>query len=173
MQLFCEFTDIDNLVYFQCYSNLTIADHLNSSRRERPTIPITVARGESEVWKKVLFVTSIALNLWFLLVWSSQPPFRCGVLIRDITVPLTKEVTITLPKGLVVRDDSPNGLAAIGTFDKNRFSITVTSDFKMVEYDVDWRAIRRPGSLYPAPDAQFGPFPKVQRREVTPDELKK
>jgi hypothetical protein len=124
-------------------------------------------------WIKILFIASIILNLWFLFGWINEPPYRFGVLSRDIIVPLTKEVTITLPKGLVVRDDSPNGLAAIGTFDKNRFSITVTSDFKMVDYNVDWRVVNRAGSLYPAPDSQFGPFPKVQMRTLTPEEVKK
>lgn len=101
-------------------------------------------------WKKILFSASIILNIWSLLIWTNLPPSRCGVLIRDITVPLTKDVTIILPKGLVVSDESPQGLAAIGQFDPYRFSIIITSDFDMVDYNVDWKALRRPGSLYHA-----------------------
>lgn len=99
----------------------------------------------------------IVLNLWFVLSWLNQPSFKQGVLIRDITVPLTQDVKIILPKGLVVKDESPRGLTAIGQFDKNRFSITITSDFKMVNYDVNWEAMRRPISLYPAIDQKFMP----------------
>lgn len=85
----------------------------------------------------------------------NRPSFQHGVLTKDVTVWLNKDVTITLPKGLVVRDTSERGLAGIGQFENKRFSITVTSDFPMVDYDANWKAIRSPGSLYPAIDEKL------------------
>jgi hypothetical protein len=111
-------------------------------------------------WKKVVFIASIVLNLWFIFNWMDQPAHRYGVLISDVTVPLTKDATIMLPKGLVVRDESLQGISSIGQFDEYRFSITITSGFKMVDYNVDWKAINSPGSLYHAPDDQFMPLEK-------------
>lgn len=103
-------------------------------------------------WQKYIFVIawsgSIILNMWQAVCLSSYPLERCGVLTRDVTVFLKNGSSIVLPQGLVVRDDSPQGLAAVGQFEKHRFSITATSDWELVNYDVKWQTIHRSGSLY-------------------------
>jgi hypothetical protein len=54
-----------------------------------------------------------------------------------------------LPKGISVRDASPNGFAAMGLFGPHRFSITVaTEERHLVDYNAS-KEIREYKELYP------------------------
>lgn len=101
-----------------------------------------------------VFGVSIILNIIYLLDWINSPYDRYGILTQDVKVYFDKDTYITLPKGLVVRDESLQGIAAIDQFSNHRFSITVTGDFPIVDYNVDWRALHRFGSLYHADERE-------------------
>ena len=106
----------------------------------------------SNKWKAI-FALSIILNLWFLYGWFNQPTVRYGVLTRDVIVPVPgTDKKIVFPQGLVVKDASPQGISSIGQFYRNRFSIIVTSDFKMVDYNVDAKALHHFLSMYISKD---------------------
>lgn len=101
------------------------------------------------ILKSIIFIFSILLNLWFFLGWINIPSNRLGVLTKDVRVQIDDKTYITLPKGLTVKDASPQGLNAIGQFEKYRFSIIITSDSsKLVNFNVDKNFLRYDGSLY-------------------------
>jgi hypothetical protein len=115
---------------------------------------MTISGGKNHMpkWIKVILSVSIILNLCFLYDWSNRPTVRNGVLTRDVTVPVSlngQQEKIVSPKGLVVKDASPQGFSRIGQFESERFSIIVTSDYKMVDYNV---GVRLSGAYYPSID---------------------
>ena len=46
-------------------------------------------------------------------------------------------VLFKLPKGLTVADESQRGISAIGQFENNRFSIVITSNEDLVDYEIN------------------------------------
>ena len=90
----------------------------------------------------LLLATSVVGNLvlagYIFIDQSSNPPDRVGVLKRDLRVGTfgSSTAVFTLPKGLTVRDASPQGLAAIDLFEPFHFTIVVTSDYDdFVDYN--------------------------------------
>ncbi|NBC56956.1 MAG: hypothetical protein GVY05_01550 [Bacteroidetes bacterium] len=106
--------------------------------------------------KKIIFWISISLNLILVLgiLWNNfnSPSNKLGVLKQDIEVGyfMGKETVFTLPKGLTVKDKSERGIAAIGQFENNRFSIVITSDKNIVDYNVDEKELNQNGNYYSA-----------------------
>jgi hypothetical protein len=93
--------------------------------------------------KAIAFKVSIVLNIifgfLFFINWFNSPPNRVGVLTRDLKIGMFggKKAFFVLPKGLTVRDASPQGIASAGLFEPYRFSIVITSnDNTLVNYQV-------------------------------------
>jgi hypothetical protein len=91
--------------------------------------------------RTLLFRLSLILNIVCLSIFINEyfefKSHRLGVLKQDMEVRFFagSDVLIRLPKGLTVRDASPQFLAAIGQFEPNRFSIVFTSDrANLVDY---------------------------------------
>jgi hypothetical protein len=92
-------------------------------------------------FKRYAFTISIVLNVLIIAdgIWSYFTD-RVGVLTQSIEVGhfASGDVLFTLPKGLAVRDVSPQGLGAIGQFEPYRFAIVITTGHKdAVDYSVD------------------------------------
>ena len=106
--------------------------------------------------RKVIFWISIALNIILVLglFWNNfnSPSNELGVLKQDIEVGyfMGSETVFTLPKGLTVQDKSERGIAAIGQFENNRFSIVITSDKDLVDYNVDRKELNQNSNYYSA-----------------------
>lgn len=87
-----------------------------------------------KISKKFGFTFSIILNILLvailLLENFNMPTYELGVLTQDTDVGSrgSSEVIFTLPKGLTVSNDSPRFIAAIGQFEPERFSISVSSN---------------------------------------------
>ena len=109
-------------------------------------------------WSKMIGIAaSIALNLAFLTRFAMErlnaPPDRLGVTTQEIEVgdfngggPYFK-----LPKGLPVRDSSPQGLDAIDLFEPHRFQLTITTDNEhLVDYSGSTKNREGFGDLYSA-----------------------
>lgn len=92
--------------------------------------------------KKYIFWFSIILNILFILGYLfnriNSPSNKLGILKEDVEVGYFKgtEKVFVLPKGLTVKNESPRGLSAIGQFENERFSVIITSDRDLVDYDV-------------------------------------
>lgn len=105
--------------------------------------------------KKTCILFSVFLNILFTAIFLlenlNQPTFELGVLTQDTNVGThgNSEVLFTLPKGLTVSNDSPRFIAAaIGQFEPNRFSISVSSNSSSrVDYE---SKDKRWGALYSA-----------------------
>lgn len=83
----------------------------------------------------------------------NEPTQKRGILTKNVKVGVFtgEDVLFELPKGLTVEDASPRGLAAIGMFEPERFSIVVTSDFAdLVNYDADSSELQLFGNIYSA-----------------------
>ncbi|WP_417859527.1 hypothetical protein [Xanthomarina gelatinilytica] len=106
--------------------------------------------------KKAIFWISITLNFILIvgILWNkfNSPSNELGVLKQDIEVGyfMGNETVFILPKGLTVKNKSERGIAAIGQFENNRFSIVITSDKDIVEYDVDKKELNQNGNFYSA-----------------------
>ena len=96
---------------------------------------------------RAVLVISLIINAFFIVngIWDLFS-HKLGVLTQDIQVGhfANGDVIYTLPKGLSVRDASPQGVGAIGQFEPNRFFIVITTDQEdVVNYSV------KKDSLYP------------------------
>ena len=106
--------------------------------------------------KKTIFWISITLNFILILgiSWNklNSPSHELGVLKQDIEVGyfMGNETVFTLPKGLTVKNKSERGIAAIGQFENNRFSIVITSDKDLVDYNVDGKELNQDANFYSA-----------------------
>lgn len=83
----------------------------------------------------------------------NEPTHKSGILTENVKVGLfgNPDILFELPKGLTVEDVSPRGIAAIGMFELERFSIVVTSDIgDFVNYEVDPSELMPFGNLYSA-----------------------
>lgn len=92
---------------------------------------------------KVIFILSILLNIIFGLNYLSdeinEPTRELGRLKKDVEIRYFSwdSVLFKLPKGLTVADESQRGISAIGLFENNRFSIVITSNEDMVDYEIN------------------------------------
>ena len=106
--------------------------------------------------KKAVFWISITLNIFLLfkilLNNFNSPSNELGVLKQDIEVGyfMGNKTVFTLPKGLTVTNKSERGISAIGQFENNRFSIVITSDKDLVEYNVDKKELNQNANFYSA-----------------------
>lgn len=93
--------------------------------------------------KKVIFILSILLNIIFGLNYLSdeinEPTRELGRLKKDVEIGYFSgdSVLFKLPKGLTVADESQRGISAIGQFENNRFSIVITSNEDLVDYEIN------------------------------------
>ena len=108
-------------------------------------------------WRKWIFGLSITLNiifgLGFLLNYINSPTYRLGILTQDINVGfLAGDSTIyKIPKGITVCDVSPQGIAAIGQFENNRFEIIITTGSEdLVNYNISKDSLFQFGNYYSA-----------------------
>ena len=93
-----------------------------------------------------------------LLISWNEPTHNLGVLTQEISLGyFGKEGTIfTLPKGLTVEDVSPRGIAAIGQFENNRYSIIFTSEIdSLVDFSAKEAELAPYGNYYSADFPHF------------------
>lgn len=90
--------------------------------------------------------------LGYLVNWFNSPSYEIGRLDEDIKVGIfTGDSTIfKIPKGLTVRNVSQRGIGAIGLFENNRFSIVITSERDIVNYDLPKDSLQTFGNFYSA-----------------------
>ena len=106
--------------------------------------------------RKAIFWISITLNIILLLgiLWNkiNSPSNELGILKQDIEVGnfMGNKTIFTLPKGLTVKSKSERGISAIGQFENNRFSIVITSDKDLVDYNVDKKELNQNSNYYSA-----------------------
>ena len=87
----------------------------------------------------------------FLLNWFNSPTYKLGRLERDLKVGYFggDSALFILPKGLIVRDISQQGLSAIGQFENSRFEIVITSENeKLVNYNIQKDRFMAYGNFY-------------------------
>jgi hypothetical protein len=103
----------------------------------------------------LLFSLSILFNLVTVIDLMNLPDYRTGVLLRDVEIAdysNDSKVLFKLPKGTNVMNVSPRGLASLGLFDRERFSIVVvTNNAKVVNYELDETTKLPHGALYQVP----------------------
>ena len=110
---------------------------------------------KSTIIKRCVFILSIILNLVFILVWGfykiNSPTYELGILTQDINVGYftNDSILFKIPKGITVRDVSPQGLGAIGQFENNRFEIVLTTDnADIVNYNIHKDSLPHFGNYY-------------------------
>jgi len=95
------------------------------------------------VMKKIIFILSILLNIVFGFNYLNnainEPTRELGKLKKEIKIGYfsSDSVLFKLPKGLTVADESKRGISAIGQFENNRFSIVITSNEDLVDYEIN------------------------------------
>ena len=111
--------------------------------------------------KTIIFWFSILLNLLFILFYGweqiSQPSRKLGILKKDTEVGhfMGKKTLFRLPKGITVANESQRGLAAIGQFENKRFSIVITADTELVDYNVSEKQLNGTANYYSADFKKF------------------
>ena len=82
------------------------------------------------------FAFSVAFNFAFVgFYWlNPRPNDQLGVLKEDVHLELEENKYFTVPKGIVVRNSSPRGLALAGQFEPERFVIQISSNRQLVDY---------------------------------------
>ena len=97
----------------------------------------------------VLF--NIVMGFDYLMILLNSPQDRRGVLTKDVYVGefMDSTVLFKLPKGLTVRDQSPQFLAAAGQFEPYRFSIVMTTDKRnIVDYSISEDSLKQFNEYY-------------------------
>ena len=85
----------------------------------------------------VIWMVSILANLLFLIDYYNRPTYRLGKLKKDINIDSfgsTKTNPFLLPKGMVIMDDSPRGIASAGLFRPDRITFSIMIDRDLVDY---------------------------------------
>ena len=103
----------------------------------------------------IALVLSLLLNIYLgfdYLLWKlNAPQDRRGILTKDVVVGnfMGKNILFKIPKGITVRDESPQFLAAAGQFEPYRFSIVLTTqDEKVVNYSVQKDSLNQFSEYY-------------------------
>lgn len=114
-------------------------------------------KGKTFHLKTWILTLSILLNIFFGLNLAlekvNSPNYKLGVLTQDVNVGFfANDSTIfKLPKGIIVRNVSPRGVAAIGQFENHRFEIIVTTDKEdLVNYNLPKNNLSQNGNYYSA-----------------------
>ena len=99
-----------------------------------------------------IFTVSILFNLLTLINLSSQPTYKLGVLLQDVEVVNffsdRSKVLFKLPKGMIIRNASPRGIASAGLFGPDRFTFTIIGyGSDLIDYSGS-DAISPTGALY-------------------------
>ena len=106
--------------------------------------------------KKVIFWLSITLNILFLfrmfLTSLNAPSEKLGILKQDVDIEhfMDNKKVFTLPKGLTVMNESKRGFSSIGESESKRFSIIVTSEKALVDYNIAPKKLNPNGNFYSA-----------------------
>lgn len=106
--------------------------------------------------KKWIYRISILLNIVFLLGYLlnlfNSPSYELGKLKEDLNIGIfTGDSTMfKIPKGITVKNVSERGIGAIGQFENNRFSIVITSERDIVNYDLPKDSLQSFGNFYSA-----------------------
>jgi hypothetical protein len=108
--------------------------------------------------RKWIFIISVTFNIAFIigyiLNYINSPNYKLGVLQKDIKVGVISNNDTTLfllPKGITVRNVSPQGIGAIGQFENNRFEIIITTDREdVVDYKIPEKDLSPFGNYYTA-----------------------
>ncbi len=85
----------------------------------------------------LIFATSILLNFIFLVDYLNRPTYQLGILKRDLNIMSfydDTKVIFKIPKGMVVMDNSPQGIMAAGVFSANRISFSIMVDKNWIDY---------------------------------------
>lgn len=104
--------------------------------------------------KKYILFFSIFLNILFILFYIvykiNSPTNELGILRQNICVKkfATNDTLFVIPKGITVSDVSEQGLAAIGQFENNRFSIVITTDEDLIDYEINKDSLNLFGNYY-------------------------
>jgi hypothetical protein len=80
---------------------------------------------------------SITINIILLLEDFNRPTHKLGKLKNDISISSFsngKSNLIKLPKGMIVMDNSPQGIAAIGTFNMDTIVFPIVIEKDLVDY---------------------------------------
>ena len=111
--------------------------------------------------KKIIFWLSITFNIFFVLLyfWNkiNSPSHELGILKEDIEVGnfMGENCLFKIPKGITVRNESECGISAIGQFENKRFSIIITADKDLINYNVENADLNRDGNYYSADFKKF------------------
>jgi hypothetical protein len=103
------------------------------------------------LWR-LLIVLSIFFNIFTFVDRTAMPDYKLGSLRQDIEVSDygdDSKVLFRLPKNITVMDVSPRGIATIGLFDSERFSIVVVAPGSADFIDYSTNAVKLDhGALY-------------------------
>jgi hypothetical protein len=106
------------------------------------------------VW--FLLALSLLANAYFILgaLWerSNAPVSRIGRLRYPVAVGHfgDDKVIFKLPAGVTVKDESPRGFATFDLWEPRRFSLIVTSDRELVDFNIERDGLAPNGSYYSA-----------------------
>ena len=106
--------------------------------------------------KKWIYRISILLNIVFLLGYLlnsfNSPSYELGKLKEDLNIGIfTGDSTMfKIPQGITVKNVSERGIGAIGQFENNRFSIVITSERDIVNYNLPKDSLQSFGNFYSA-----------------------
>ena len=104
--------------------------------------------------KKRIFIISVLFNVIFLFLlllnWFNAPTYDYGKLKEDVEIGvfMSDGTVFKIPGGITVQDVSPRGIDAIGRFENNRFSLIITADEELVDYDVPKDSLSQFGNTY-------------------------
>lgn len=102
---------------------------------------------------RISIILNILFGLGWFLNWVNSPTYRLGILTQDVNAGFLAgdSALYKIPKGITVRDVSPQGIAAIGQFENNRFEIVLTTDrAELVNYNVPSDSLFQFGNYYSA-----------------------
>lgn len=111
--------------------------------------------------RKTIFTISITLNILFIILyfWNqiNSPSHELGILKEEIEVGnfMGDKTLFKLPKGITVKNESERGLSAIGQFENERFSIVITADRDLIDYDIENDSLNSDGNFYSAEFKKF------------------
>jgi hypothetical protein len=97
---------------------------------------------------------SLLLNLLFFVNYHSLPTYQLGILKKDLNITSfdnDSKILFKLPKGMIVMDNSPQGIASIGLFGSNRITFSVIASRSWVNYSQS-KHLRELQSLYESSD---------------------
>jgi hypothetical protein len=101
----------------------------------------------------ISILVNIILGLMLFWINLNTPTYEFGRLEQEVEVGvfMSDSTLLKLPRGLTVSNVSERGLAAVGQFENERFSIVITSDDpNLVNYDLPDDSLQQFGNYYSA-----------------------